>query len=334
MQTPMPTSVATAQCDSVKFGVSPKTDGVLQSQISFGRSMSGKANGIPGALWRSGGDNFLLAVTGSAEKWKVQAFNKSNKSKMDAVTLDNAKLKSKKTGEVIIPFKLFVKDPNSWFGASIEIEITAIDSQGAEARKSCTQKVNLLSPLVLDFSGEKMIRTLPVAHSGVEFDLDADGTKEQVGWIASNSSALLTVDLNNNGRVDDGRELFGDATLLSSTEKASNGFEALAHYDANSDGRIDSRDPVFQKLKLWFDRNGNGRSEANELVTLNSKKVKWISVTGQAIPRSEALQHVDALVPNDVRLGATFAADGCPKGICKLYDIFFGAVNNRVVTQK
>ena len=37
------------------------------------------------------------------------------------------------------------------------------------------------------------------------------------------------------------------------------GFKALALYDTNRDGRIDAFDDVFKNLKLWQDRNGDGR---------------------------------------------------------------------------
>jgi hypothetical protein len=323
-----------AICKSVKYGsYVKKADQDENLLIAYARS-AGRPNTIPGALWRSGGDNFLLMVKGKASKWKVQAFNTSKKSKMPAVVLDAQGLKKGDSGETEIPFKKFVKDPNEWIGASIEIKISALDAQGGEGSQECTQKVNLLSPLVLDFSGAKIVHTLPLTHSGVEFDLNGDGLAEQVGWVAGDKAAFLTIDLNHNGIVDSGRELFGDATSLKNKNKASDGFKALAQYDSNSDGRIDALDPAYSKLKLWFDRNGNGRSESNELVSLKAQKVKWISVRGDTLPRTEALQHTDSLVPNDVRLSAQFSAEGCPKGLCKVYDIFFGAVTNQVVTQK
>ena len=81
------------------------------------------------------------------------------------------------------------------------------------------------SPLTLDLDGDG-VETIP-ADSGVYFDHDGNGFAEKSGWV-SKDDAILVRDLNNNGQIDDGSELFGDQTILSDGEKAANGFEALA----------------------------------------------------------------------------------------------------------
>jgi hypothetical protein len=51
-------------------------------------------------------------------------------------------------------------------------------------------------------------------------------------------------DLNGNGTIDSGRELFGDNTILTrgarAGQVAANGFEALADLDSNADGKFNS----------------------------------------------------------------------------------------------
>ena len=92
-------------------------------------------------------------------------------------------------------------------------------------------------------------------------------------------------DRNGNWKVDDGRELFGNATPMSwgfSGDAAGNGFEALSYFDSppnggNGDRMIDARDQVFQDLRLWFDRNHDGRSSDEELEWL-SDRVDGISL--------------------------------------------------------
>lgn len=102
-------------------------------------------------------------------------------------------------------------------------------------------------PLLLDLNGNG-VETTGMAGA-VRFDLDGDGNADVVSF-ASGGDAFLALDRNGNGRIDNGRELFGDQG------GAANGFEALREFDHNADGRIDARDPVFDRLQLI--RAGSG----------------------------------------------------------------------------
>ncbi|MBR5336581.1 MAG: hypothetical protein IK152_01210 [Lachnospiraceae bacterium] len=75
------------------------------------------------------------------------------------------------------------------------------------------------------------------------FDLDCDGTEE---WISmpSAGSGFLALDLNGDGRIGDGSELFGT--------KSGDGFADLAEYDSDGNGWIDENDDIFDKLKVWY----------------------------------------------------------------------------------
>jgi hypothetical protein len=134
------------------------------------------------------------------------------------------------------------------------------------------------SPIIIDTSGDGY--ALTSADEGVRFDLDADGVAEQVAWTSPDGDeAFLVLDRNNNGRIDDGTELFGEHTPAYADEEeppASNGFDALKLTEGPSygashvDGRIDARDAVFPRLMLWRDANHNGISEPGELQLVTS----------------------------------------------------------------
>lgn len=120
-------------------------------------------------------------------------------------------------------------------------------------------------PLALDLDGDG-IETVATS-AGVLFDHNADGIATGTGWVKSDDG-LLVRDINGNGIIDSGRELFGDQTKLSSGATAATGYAALRDLDSNADGKIDASDAAFGELKIWRDLNQDGISQMNELSNL------------------------------------------------------------------
>jgi len=96
----------------------------------------------------------------------------------------------------------------------------------------------LVDPLVLNFSGT----AAQLTDQTFSFDLDADGQEEEVPLVAG-GSGILVFDRNQDGKVNDGSELFGPAT--------GNAFAELSQYDQNGDRWIDESDAIFRNLFVW-----------------------------------------------------------------------------------
>ena len=130
-------------------------------------------------------------------------------------------------------------------------------------------------PLVIDLDGDGF--ELLSVKEGVYFDEDAKGLVEKTSWVSSDD-ALLAIDLNEDGVINDGSELFGTSTVLSNGKMAKSGFQALMQYDENKDNIIDENDAVYEKLKIWQDKNSDGISSQDELYSLRELGIESISL--------------------------------------------------------
>jgi hypothetical protein len=158
-------------------------------------------------------------------------------------------------------------------------------------------------PLVLDLDGGG------ISNSGIEpgypilFDHDGDGVRNATGWVGA-GEAIVVRDLDGNGTIDSGREIFGDNTLLTrgpkAGQRAADGFEAMADLDSNNDGQFNAADAAFASVKLWKDANQNGISEAGELFTFAQMGVQgnvepqlpsWFAGAARRALRQTTMEH-------------------------------------------
>ena len=144
-----------------------------------------------------------------------------------------------------------------------------------------------VSPLILDLDGDG-VEASGIAH----FDHGGDGWSELTRWAGADDGVLVW-DSNADGVINDGTELFGNNSVLGNGRKAAHGFAALADFDANGDGKVDSRDTGrdtnndgvvdgkdknWENLRVmrWTDANNNGIKDSGEesMVTLASLNIR------------------------------------------------------------
>lgn len=135
-------------------------------------------------------------------------------------------------------------------------------------------------PILFDLEGNGI--RLTALNDPVWFDIDADGDRDLMSWT-NRSEGILAFDRNGNGMIDDGGELFGNATLLADGTRALNGYLALAELDSwafggNGDEFIDSADAAFTSLWIWTDLSHDGASQPQELQTLDERGVRRIGL--------------------------------------------------------
>lgn len=168
------------------------------------------------------------------------------------------------------------------------------------------------SPLIIDLDGDGIETTK--TGNGTHFDHDGNDFAESTGWVGK-GDGLLVRDINGNGQIDDGTELFGNNSVLSSGEKAANGFEALKDLDSNNDGVFNNQDTAWNEVKVWKDVNGNGVVDDGELLTLEQAGITGINLDYQNTNTTDenGNQHKQT--------GTFIKADGTTGSI---HDVWFG----------
>ena len=147
------------------------------------------------------------------------------------------------------------------------------------------------SPVILDLGGNGI--RLTGLNGGVLFDLNADDIPEPLPWTeAGSDDAWLVFDRDGDGRIADGTELFGSFSPQTPSSEP-NGYRALAMFDepaagGNGDGAINNADRVFSQLRLWQDRDHDGKSSPSELLTLVDAGVSRLDLDYQETWRKDS----------------------------------------------
>lgn len=138
-------------------------------------------------------------------------------------------------------------------GCSLEFTLNLDMCRNFQCERTLTTvgQVVLRDPLVINFGG----KAVDLSGKRFEFDLNADGQNESVVGLG-NGSGYLAIDRNADGRINDGRELFG--------ARSGNGFADLALLDEDGNHWLDDSDAAFETLRIW-QRNEAGQDTLSTL---------------------------------------------------------------------
>lgn len=132
-------------------------------------------------------------------------------------------------------------------GRTIDFGISFSMSRSFESysETNISQALQLMDPLVINLDGNPT----QISDQKFFFDLDCDGNEDELSNIGA-GSGFLALDINNDGVINDGSELFGT--------KSGDGFYDLSKYDLDGNGWIDEADEIFDSLRvLAFNPDGS-----------------------------------------------------------------------------
>ena len=118
------------------------------------------------------------------------------------------------------------------------------------------------------------------------FDLDCDGEEEEISSLQA-GSGFLALDLNGDGQINDGSELFGT--------KSGDGFRDLSQYDSDGNGWIDEADPIWEKLLIWT-KDENGEDKMYHLSDLGVGAIGLSRVGTQFSLNAEETNETNAMI--------------------------------------
>ena len=132
---------------------------------------------------------------------------------------------------------------------TFDVELTLGRSlvQKIDTLKDETYTRILTDPLVINMD----TNATSISDQKFKFDIDSDGDEDEISFTGK-GSGFLALDKNEDGKINDGSELFGT--------KSGDGFKDLSEYDDDKNGWIDENDVIFDKLKVWTkDEEGNDK---------------------------------------------------------------------------
>jgi Ca2+-binding RTX toxin-like protein len=141
-------------------------------------------------------------------------------------------------------------------------------------------------PIILDLDGDG-VELVSVEDSTAFFDINDDGYREHMGWVAPDDG-LLAYDHDGDGIIDKRSEIaFVDYVAGAQTD-----LEGLRFFDTNLDGVLDANDAEWSSFGVWQDADGDGETDAGEFTTIEDSGISSINLTSDGVMYVDGGNHV------------------------------------------
>lgn len=226
--------------DDLKAKVDPDDSAKLENAV-----LENANSANLGGVW-------LASLSGNTESWDKKNFQ-------NIALTGGVEIKENASGEKYIHIAPNYNNNTRYYD---DMEKSAANPKGLDVKISPVA-LDLSGNGKIDITGESTARNAITQGTGrtVNFDLDGDGEKEAVEWMAGTGDGLLVDD--RDGRAADdlnGNRLFGDRG-----GKFDNGYEVMKSLDTNADGKLTGKE--LEGLKVWVD-NGDARYQSGEFKSL------------------------------------------------------------------
>jgi hypothetical protein len=123
---------------------------------------------------------------------------------------------------------------------------------------------NKYSVIVIDMNKNRIPDKIPHIYTKAWFDFDGNGFAHNTEWIKEDF--ILAYDANHDGKITYGTEFFYDKNIPK--------IKMLSNLDSNEDGIIDEKDTEWKYLRLFNDKNENGKIEDKEIIYCSNLNIK------------------------------------------------------------
>ncbi|MBX3167304.1 MAG: hypothetical protein KF760_07825 [Candidatus Eremiobacteraeota bacterium] len=138
-------------------------------------------------------------------------------------------------------------------------------------------------PIILDLNGDNQLDVTGKDGKKIDFNLFGNGTPVKTEWLkAGAQDGLLVSDFNGDGQIDSGRELMRTTGVNGEQGQYKGGWDKLSQlFDQNHDGKVAGSE--IEKLQVWVDKDGDGKSEDGELHSLTELGITQIDVPTEGV---------------------------------------------------